>query len=692
MTRTKKIVGFTLGTLLLLIVVLVVVIATFDWNRVKPTINEKVSEAIGRPFAINGDLTVQWRRSDTESGWRHWVPWPHVAANDIVVGNTEWAKAPQFATLQRGEFSLSPLPLISHRVVIRSIQLTQPSADLQRLKDGRANWDFNIKSADSDTDEPSKWVLDINEIGFDKGRVGFADETLQADLEVLIDPLGKPVPYPEIAGAAALPEGAPIPKDYVFGWAVKGKYKAQALKGEGKIGGMLALRDADTPFPVQADVSVGDTKAVVVGTVTEPLNLGALDVKLKFSGKSMADLYPLIGVALPDTPPYSTDGRLVAELQRAEGARFKYENFNGRVGQSDLHGSLTFALGQPRPKLTGELTSKQLRLADLGPLVGVQSGGAKKPSDETKKQPSNKALPVSEFRTERWRDMDADVRLKAGKIEHGDSLPLSDLNVHAVMDAGKLTLDPLNFAMAGGSMNTTIQLDGAKTPMTGRVKATARRLRLKQLFSTTESMQKSLGQMNGDVALTGTGNSVAALLGSSNGELKLIVNDGVISRSLMEIAGLNVGNYVISKLFGDDEVAINCGVTDAGIKDGLLTTRLFLFDTENALIKIDGTANFKTEALDLDITPESKGFRVFSLRSPLYVEGTFKDPKAGVKVVPLAARGAGMVVLGAALTPVAGLLALIAPSAGEEEENQCTTLLRQMQKPVKAPPPGKRAR
>ncbi|WP_421446504.1 AsmA family protein, partial [Agrobacterium tumefaciens] len=135
-----------------------------------------------------------------------------------------------------------------------------------------------------------------------------------------------------------------------------------------------------------------------------------------------------------------------------------------------------------------------------------------------------------------------------------------------VMDAGKLTLDPLNFAMAGGSMNTTIQLDGAKTPMTGRVKATARRLRLKQLFSTTESMQKSLGQMNGDVALTGTGNSVAALLGSSNGELKLIVNDGVISRSLMEIAGLNVGNYVISKLFGDDEVAINCGVTDAGIK------------------------------------------------------------------------------------------------------------------------------
>ena len=53
----------------------------------------------------------------------------------------------------------------------------------------------------------------------------------------------------------------------------------------------------------------------------------------------------------------------------------------------------------------------------------------------------------------------------------------------------------------------------------------------------------------------GQGSSVAALLGTSNGNLKLLMNDGLISRNLMEIAGLNVGNYVIGKIFGDDEVA-----------------------------------------------------------------------------------------------------------------------------------------
>jgi uncharacterized protein involved in outer membrane biogenesis len=183
--------------------------------------------------------------------------------------------------------------------------------------------------------------------------------------------------------------------------------------------------------------------------------------------------------------------------------------------------------------------------------------------------------------------------------------------------------------------------------------------------------------LNGDADIGGRGNSIAALLGSANGDLKMLVNDGAISRSLMEIAGLNVGNYVVGKLFGDKDVKINCAASDMGIKDGLLSTRLFVFDTENAIIYIDGTANFKTEQLDLAIKPESKGFRVFSLRSPLYVRGPFAKPSAGVQTGPLLLRGAGMVLLGAAIGPAAGLLALVAPSSGDVP-NQCTPLLQQM--------------
>ena len=47
----------------ILIVVAIILIATFDWNRLKPTINQKVSAELNRPFAIRGDLGVVWELS-----------------------------------------------------------------------------------------------------------------------------------------------------------------------------------------------------------------------------------------------------------------------------------------------------------------------------------------------------------------------------------------------------------------------------------------------------------------------------------------------------------------------------------------------------------------------------------------------------------------------------------------------------
>ncbi|CFN83648.1 Uncharacterized protein involved in outer membrane biogenesis [Bordetella pertussis] len=63
---------------------------------------------------------------------------------------------------------------------------------------------------------------------------------------------------------------------------------------------------------------------------------------------------------------------------------------------------------------------------------------------------------------------------------------------------------------------------------------------------------------------------------------------------------------------------------------------MFVIDTENAVVNITGSIDFRKELLNLDIDPDSKGFRLFSLRSPLYVKGSFKKPDAGVHVGPLA--------------------------------------------------------
>ncbi|CAI8739826.1 MULTISPECIES: AsmA family protein [Pseudomonas] len=684
MTRTGKIFSWTFALLVLLLAVLVLIIVFFDWNRIKPPLNAKVSEELHRPFAINGNLAVIWQREPDEGGWRAWVPWPHVVAEDLTLGNPDWSKQPQMVTLKRVELRISPLALLAQRVTIPRIDLTEPNAQLQRLGDGRANWTFKFDPKDPNA-EPSNWVVDIGAIGFDKGHVTLDDQTLKTNLDVLIDPLGKPIPFSEIVGdkaAKTAQDKGAAPQDYAFALKVKGQYHGQNLTGQGKIGGLLALQDANKPFPLQAQAKIGATSIELAGTLTDPLNLGALDLRLKLAGASLGNLYPLTGVTLPDTPPYATDGHLIAKLHDAGGAKFTYEQFNGKIGSSDIHGDLTYVASQPRPKLSGALLSNQLLFADLAPLIGADSNDKQKARGGESKQPTDKVLPVEEFKTDRWRAMDADVEFTGKRIVHSEKLPFTDLYTHLKLNDGELSLEPLRFGVAGGNLDAQIRLDGRTEPLEGRAKLTARGFKLKQLFPTFEPMKTSFGELNGDADISGRGNSVAKLLGGANGNLKMLINDGAISRELMELAGLNVGNYVVGKIFGDKEVKINCAAADFDIKTGLATTRLFVFDTENAIIYIDGTANMATEQLDLTVTPESKGWRLISLRSPLYVRGKFIKPDAGVKAVPLLLRGAGMVALGVIAAPAAGLLALVAPSGGEP--NQCAPLLQQM-KAGKAP-------
>lgn len=682
MRQVRKRVGALVATVLLLLAAVLLFVQLFDWNRARPLINEQVSAALNRPFAIEGDLRVVWRWQADQQGAGSWLPWPHISAGQVVLGNPDWAEGDTFVRLDSLRLRLAPLPLLWKTVSIPAIELGAPVADLQRLADGRANWVFDLDNEQTDEPpQPAAWTLDIGTLAFDQGRVKLADQGSDSHLQAVIEPLGEPIAFADIVGQPAAEQLAAnrgSAQDYAFAWQAQGRFRGQALSGSGKVGGLLALHDASRPFPLQADVRIGATRIVLAGSLSDPQNLGALDLRLRLSGSSLGHLYPLTGVTLPETPAYSTDGRLQADLRAADGAIFRYLDFNGRIGESDIHGDLTFVAREPRAKLSGRLTSEQLLFADLAPLIGADSGADKRERGEPDRQPADRVLPVSAFRTDRWRAMDADVRFVGKRIVHSEQLPITDLDTHVLLNDGVLSLEPLRFGLAGGALESQVRLNGASTPLQGQLHLRARDLKLKQLFPTFAPMQTSLGELNGDARLSGRGNSVAALLGSADGELKMLINDGAVSRGLMEIAGLNVGNYLVGRLFGDEEVQIHCAAADLGIKQGLMSTRLLVIDTDNAVIRVDGSANFASERLDFTITPATKGFRIFSLRSPLYVRGTFKAPAPGVQATPLALRGVGLVALGVAVAPAAGLLALVAPSAGDEP-SQCEPLLRQIQ-------------
>jgi AsmA family protein len=171
--------------------------------------------------------------------------------------------------------------------------------------------------------------------------------------------------------------------------------------------------------------------------------------------------------------------------------------------------------------------------------------------------------------------------------------------------------------------------------------------------------------------------------------VKALVTQGEISMLLMEAAGLNVANVVYEKLFGTRDVKINCAAADFVATNGVLDPRVFALDTDDAVIDIDGPIDLRDESMDMKVHPHTKGFRVFSLRSPLYVKGTFKNPHVGVDAAALALRGGAMVGLGI-INPFAALIPLIAPS--NNKPLPCNQLFAQIRQQPVAPPPGQKMR
>lgn len=753
-----KILAWFIVAVLVLCAVLAIFVATFDWNRARPWVDDKVSQAIGRPFAINGDLRVGWQHPTGEHGWRAWVPWPRFSAYDVTVGNPPWAASKTFAKLDAISFDVEVLPLLARVISIPSIDLVNPSIDLERLKDGRANWVFNLPQSKG----PSRWTLRLADLGFKKAHIAASDEVEQVDAQVDVDTLGKPLPIGDVMkqqeaasrGAAAhvigergasklqsqtktasgaqaasaqiaasspragsdaaagqsataasnppasraQPEAAASPASgassasanahtalvYSLAWQAKGRYRKTDVSGSGKLGSVLALRDANRPFPMQADVKIGDTRVALVGTLTDPVHLSALDLRLWLQGEDLSHLYSILGVNLPQTPPYATDGHLVGHLQTGASV-FTYSGFTGRVGGSDLEGTLTYRSRQPRPSLTGHVSSNLLRFSDLAPIVGADSNANKARRGEAVKQPANRALPVEPFHTDRWKAMDADVTFKGRRILKDPALPITDLDTHVVLKDGVLTFDPLNFGVAGGTLSSNFHLDGSKAPLQARMTLSARHLRLKQLFPTQKTMQSALGEVNGDANLSAIGNSPAALAGTLNGEAKALITQGKVSLLIMEAAGLNVANVVYEKLFGTRDIDINCMAADFAAQDGVLDTRTFALDTADAVIGMDGKIDLRDETMKLTIHPHTKGFRIFTLRSPLYVKGTFKHPDVGVDKTAIALRAGAAVGLGL-LNPFAALVPLISPS--HTKPTPCAALLAQMRAAPQAPPPG----
>ena len=142
---------------------------------------------------------------------------------------------------------------------------------------------------------------------------------------------------------------------------------------------------------------------------------------------------------------------------------------------------------------------------------------------------------------------------------------------------------------------------------------------------------------------------------------------GRISNLLMEYAGIDIYESVKFLLTKDRVIPIRCAYADFKVTQGYADARQMAFDTDDTVILGTGTIDLRNERLDLTLKPRPKDFSLVSLRAPLHVDGTFKDPgfHPDVKVITL--RGVAAAILGSIAPPLA-LIATVETGPGKDTD------------------------
>ncbi|QWP76585.1 AsmA family protein [Lysobacter sp. K5869] len=604
-------------------------IALWDWNWFKGPLERQVEARTGRKLEIGGNLDV-----DLGSV-------PVIRADALSFANAPWAKQPLMASAQRLELAIELWPLLKGEVRIPDIRLTQPRVYLQTDREHGGNWVFGRGGGELPT---------FRRVWIDDGRLEF------------LDPAGKTDIRADIASREPKREDAAPPVE-IQG---KGRWKNNAFSVEGRAESPLELRDSQRPYRLNLRAAAGATRAHARGELVDPFHLRDFDLQFALSGKNLADLYPLIGVAIAPTPPYALDGR----LRRAD-ALWRYDDFTGKVGDSDLSGDASVDTAGARPYLRADLLSKRLDFDDLAGFVGAAPQGGRGEStnpelaaQHARQDASARLLPDTPYRLEKLRSMDADVKLKAARIE-APGWPLDDMQAHLLLENGLLKLDPLNFGVAGGDIRSNIVMDARASTLRTRADIKARDLTLAKLMPGVKLGQDAIGKIGGRIALSGSGNSIARMLGDSDGSVAVGMGRGQISNLLMEFTGIDVAEILKFKLTGDHKIPIRCGFGDFAVKDGVMTAQSLAFDTSDTVLIGSGTIDLRQEKLDLVIRPRPKDRSLLALRTPLLVNGTFKQPNARPDYKRLGLRGAAALALGA-IAPPAALLATLELGPGKD--------------------------
>jgi uncharacterized protein involved in outer membrane biogenesis len=633
-----------------------------DTSWLRGTAERMLSEAAGRDVRLGG-LQIAWSRR------------PRLIVDDLHIANVDWGAEPEMAAIRRLEIAVDAPELLRGRLVLPEIVLAEPRVLLERRADGTANWSFGpADAAEAAAPENRREMPLIGRLDVQDGKLRYRDE--KAGLE--------------IDGEVGTLKGEGGEGHAQVGLTGQGKLQGQAFRLKLTGGSLLQLREGDEPYPLAIELLTETTRSAIEGTLDDPITFDGLSLAVALKGDNLGRLSAMTGVPLPETPPYDLSGQL-----RRDGGVWAIGDLRGKVGGSDIAGTLRIDTGRERLYIAADLVSEKLDYRDVGPLIGVRvdyENGVPKAVPRKPKAGEDfaRVLPDAHLNVKQVREVDADVKYRAAQVL-APGAPLDRVDLDLEMKNGLLRLKPLRVSVAGGDVIAAVAIDARQREVRTNYDIGLRRFRLEEFLAKAGLEGKGAGQIDGQIRLAGVGDTVAASLGSANGDIRIVMAGGTMSKLGLELAGLDVAEALGFWAGGDKPADLRCVVVDLGVEKGVATSRLMLVDTSDSNLTGEGSINLGSEAMDLRFAAHPKDPSPLTVRTPITVGGHLGSPRIGIDARGAAARTAGAIALGVLLTPLAAILAFIEP--GLEKDSECSRLLADAapeNTPRPTPPPASR--
>jgi uncharacterized protein involved in outer membrane biogenesis len=619
------------GLFLFLSVGIGLLLFALGWNLVLPLLETRASAALGRQVKIDS-LEVHPGRTAT------------IVLHGLRIAGPDGFNVPDVVTADRVTVVFEAATwLRTRKIVLPRIEIEQPSLNLIQTGLGHDNWTFPALAPDPNGSSPNGSGVEVGDLVIAGGTGHLQVAEPAADVALKIATGGPPGERTLIVDAQGMYARQPI-----------------AIKALG--GALLNLTDTDKPYPVDITLANGPTRATLKGTVKDPLAWAGAELSLTLSGPDMELLYPLTGIPIPKTPPYTVSGKLDFANNR-----IAFGGIKGKVGSSDLNGALEVDLRGARPLLTGILTSRQVDMQDLAGFIGSEPGRTSTPGqtarqveDVRRAEANPKLLPTRTISVPKLLSMDIHLQYRGDKVV-GKDAPFDAIAVTMDIKAGHIRLDPLHLKVSGGTVAGYIDLNPIGNALSADVDVKMAHVNLGGMLAKA-GLGSGQGPINGLVRLKGRGASMAEIVGHGEGALQIVMPvGGQVNALLIDLSGGEVPSALLALIGIPSKESIRCMVADFVLHDGVLATRTLALDTADHIVTGGGRIDLTRELVEMHLRTDAKHFTIGKLGTPIAIYGPFKKLSYGLDSEVIF-RDAGVLDL---LFPKSAILPTIAFGVGE---------------------------